>query len=166
MTNIEEIWKDVPNTNGILRASNTGKVFNTKKNKLSHQSISSTGYYITCFKSKTRKVHRLIAAAFLGESNLIVDHINGNRLDNNIDNLRYCTQRENLTYSNVNRPNKTSRYVGVHYKPKHKNWRACIWVNKNISLGSYKSEDDAYRAYVNAYNKYFPQKSISTNFQK
>jgi hypothetical protein len=43
----------------------------------------------------TKRVHKLIAEAFLGESDLTVNHKNGNTLDNRIENLEYCTQSEN-----------------------------------------------------------------------
>ena len=47
-------------------------------------------------KKKTIKVHKLVANAFLGKSNLQVDHIDGNKLNNKLNNLEYVTPKENI----------------------------------------------------------------------
>lgn len=49
-------------------------------------------------RSKVEFVHRLVMKAFVGQSTLSVDHINGIKTDNRIENLRYCTLRENTIY--------------------------------------------------------------------
>ena len=85
--------------------------------KVLSQSKSSAGYFkvnmsIEKGKQKPYNVHRLISMAFLGDSNgLIVDHIDGDKLNNSVDNLRYVTYQENSEayYSKAN-PNKV-RYV-------------------------------------------------------
>lgn len=46
-------------------------------------------------KGNTKRVHRLVANAFLGESNLQIDHIDGNKQNNRLDNLEYVTPKEN-----------------------------------------------------------------------
>lgn len=47
----------------------------------------------------TRKVHRLVAEVFLGHSPLHVNHKNGDKLDNRIENLEYCTRSENMQHA-------------------------------------------------------------------
>lgn len=47
-------------------------------------------------KKKTIKVHKLVANAFLGKSNLQVDHIDRNKLNNKLNNLEYVTPKENI----------------------------------------------------------------------
>lgn len=48
---------------------------------------------------KTKDVHRLVAVAFFGQSNLCVNHKDGNKLNNNIDNLEYVTLKENIQHA-------------------------------------------------------------------
>lgn len=84
----------------------------------------------------------------------IIDHIDGNRLNNQKVNLRLCNQSENL----CNRPkqlNNTSGYKGVHWHIKRGCWQANIKINQvQIYLGSFKTKEDAALAYNEASIKY------------
>ena len=81
------------------------------------------------------------------DGNIVVDHINGNRLDNRKNNLRTCTQAENSRNSNK----KTNGYPGVTYY----GWVAKITINgKTINLGSFDTEEEAIQARIEAENKY------------
>jgi hypothetical protein len=85
----------------------------------------------------------------------VVDHINGNRLDNRRANLRICTHKEN-SRNRTKSVGKTSKHKGVHYEADRKRWRASIrYDGKLICLGRYKSEEAASTAYDNAATKYF-----------
>ena len=113
---LEEIWKDIPNYNGY-QVSNLGRV--RTYNKITYkQGIKrkwknrilkykgktyNTGYRVDLWKdgkSKTFLVARLVAFTFYNEDinnhKLTVDHIDGNRFNNNIDNLELVSLAENI----------------------------------------------------------------------
>jgi hypothetical protein len=97
-----EIYSEYPHD---IRKKDTGKLVA----KYIHQ---GTGYWRVCLNSKPYQLHRLIAEQFINNPNparyICVDHINRNRTDYHIDNLRWTNQSENCK-------NKTS-HKGVMYK--------------------------------------------------
>jgi|LSQX01.2.fsa_nt_gb hypothetical protein len=100
----------------------------------------------------TLKMHRLIMDARQGE---VVDHINGNGLDNRKCNLRITNERENAANR---KPHKgtSSRYKGVSYHKQHNKWQSNICVNyKCLYLGIFEKEVDAAIAYDIAAVKHF-----------
>lgn len=94
----------------------------------------------------TVRMHRIILGAPRGS---IIDHINGNPLDNRKINLRFCTQRQNMQNKKPHDGRKrkfSSNYKGV-YKLKNK-WRAYISYNySTIHLGFFETESEAAKAY-------------------
>ena len=115
----KEIWKPIPDFSGYF-ASNLGKIKSRKR--MSNGEIFERvlcprkylGYLqIGIYQGVNRKyvqVHRLVASAFLGKSDMVVDHINRIRDDNRIENLRYVTQSENRINSE-SMPNETIRLI-------------------------------------------------------
>lgn len=86
---------------------------------------------------------------------LVVDHINHNGLDNRLENLRICTQQENMRNQAKHSDNK-SGVKGVHWRDDVNKWRAEIWVNsKNKHLGYFDNLEDAKKTYNDAAIKYF-----------
>lgn len=82
----------------------------------------------------------------------VIDHINGNTLDNRKSNLRVCTSKENSRNSRL----KEKGYKGVDFRKDRKKWRTTIRVEgKKIALGHYESLIEAALAYDKAAKKYF-----------
>lgn len=90
-------------------------------------------------------MHRDIMGCQLNDRN-IVDHINGNTLDNRKANLRIVTRRQNS--QNRHKP-KSSSYVGVYYHKESKKWRSQIMVSgRMLHLGCFEDEFAAFQSYV------------------
>lgn len=116
--------------------------------------------YIGCFKLNTR-LHRFILDC---NKNEVVDHINGNKLDNRKRNLRICTQQQNTMNNKNNRSNNTSGHKGVTWDKNRNKWIAQISVDyKNINLGRYDRIEDAIEARKRAEIKYFGEYKRSDN---
>lgn len=113
---MEEIWKDIPGYEGCYQASNLGRIkslerkveYNNQEDRILKEKIMklnpTTRGYIRiglCKKGRSRShfVHRLIVSTFIGESNLQVNHIDGVKTNNNIDNLEYVTHQENIKHA-------------------------------------------------------------------
>lgn len=104
-----EIWKQLIGFDNPYFISNLGNVksFSCNREKLIKQSLNTTGYYrVTLYKNNKRvtlMVHRLVAEHFIDNPNNynIVDHIDGNQLNNNVTNLRWVTQRDNILNENT-----------------------------------------------------------------
>lgn len=90
-------------------------------------------------------MHRLIMQPSGG---LVVDHINGDKLDNRKANLRVCTIGDNTRHQLRRRSDNTSGYRGVKKGKTPGTWDAEITINyKVVYLGRYRSKHDAARAY-------------------
>lgn len=95
-------------------------------------------------RQATHRVHRLVGVAFLGLLNgQIIDHINRDKTDNRLTNLRICTIAENSWNSAAR-----SGLKGAHFNTRERKWRAQIKVNgKRYFLGFFGTEEAAHEAY-------------------
>jgi hypothetical protein len=112
-------------------------------------------------KRTAERMHRRILGLKLGDGKH-TDHINHNGLDNQLNNIRVCTHKEN--HQNQKKSsNNTSRFKGVHWDKQHKKWRAMIMVNfRKKHLGYFDDKIDAAKIYNKTAVEYF-ELNISEN---
>lgn len=146
-----EIWKDIKGYEGYYQVSNTGKIKTLEHNIIRHNgkrltikekilngSKDTKGYLQVELKKDGKRnikfIHRLVAETFIENPNnkLQVNHINGDKSNNGIDNLEWVTCSENIHHAwknGLNKPIKGEahgnhkltddevRYIKEHYKP-------------------------------------------------
>ena len=157
---MNEIWKDIPEYEGIYQVSNLGHVKSLSR-VTSHghsrkerilKPLYNFGYSSYVLSKdhikKTAFSHCLVMLAFCGPKELgaVVDHIDGNRSNNGLNNLHYVTQRENIRKSTQHLNSKTSKYVGVGKIGNR--WRARYHnEGKLVHIGCYLTQEQASLAY-------------------
>lgn len=160
---MKEVFKDIPGYEGFYQVSNIGRVKslpreiirnNNRKQTFKGKSLSNCSdgryLYVTLYNvglKRNFKVHKLVAMTFLnhkpnGFNSLVIDHIDFNILNNNVENLRLITQRENTSKTHIK---STSKYIGVS---KDGNlWMSSAYFNrKAYYVGRFKTELEAYNA--------------------
>lgn len=168
-----EIWKDVIGYEGLYQVSNLGNVkslsritINKKsnlKNAASYcvirervlKTTNNRGYHmiILCKNGTIKyfKNHRLVATMFIGDipKDMVVNHKNGIKTDNRVENLEIVTNHENVTHG-VNKKKTSSKYSGVSWNKSSQKWMAYIYINrKYIHIGYFNTEIEASKAYLN-----------------
>jgi len=162
---MEEIWKDVFGYEGSYKISNFGNVkslerlvknqysFRLVKERILKQQILRDGYLYVMLSSvgtktriKSRAVHQLLAIAFMNHKRckfeIVVDHIDNNKLNNNLDNLQLISNRENSTKDVRNKYG----YLGVS-KTKGR-YKATIRINGvSTYLGTFATAELANERY-------------------
>lgn len=116
-----EVWKDIPDYEGLYQVSNLGRIkslYNYRKYNILTPRIKRGYYTIGLRKNGIRKwhqVHRLVASSFISNDNNLpqVNHKDENKLNNNVDNLEWCTVSYNNCYGTRREKvkNKTSKPV-------------------------------------------------------
>lgn len=117
-----EVWKDVKGFEGAYMISNLGRVRSiprkgTRRNEIRAISYTHDGYakvrLIYKGKDKTARIHRLVAEAFIPnpENKETVNHIDGNKKNNNVNNLEWADRHEQLKHAYKNKLKKPMKGV-------------------------------------------------------
>lgn len=167
---MEEIYKDIPGFEGKYQVSNFGNI--RTKERLTIYKDGRQQYYkdrilictpdlkgypkirlenYTTGKGSTKRVHSLVWEAFgdgteISFPNKIIDHIDRNKQNNHINNLRIISNRENASNRKDNK-----EFIGVRKNNKSDNYTCRIWFNnKEYHLGTFKTQEEAYITYNQA----------------
>ena len=152
---INEEWRSIT---GYInyQVSNIGRVRNVKKGRIFHQSIDTNGYCYVKLRDGSKptncRVQRLVAKEFLDnpQNKPFVDHIDRNKLNNCINNLRWVTNQENQMNAPKTKNITSSKYKGLSWNKACNKWKGHIKLNgKLIHLGYFDDEKGAARAYNN-----------------
>ena len=117
-----EIWKTIEDFPGY-EISDRGRVRNKKTNSIMIPGISKQGYlHVGLRKNGVRKnvyIHRLVASSFLGKNDdLVVNHKDGNKSNNSLENLEWCTDSENIKHAYVTglkKPSENHPYLSISH---------------------------------------------------
>ena len=141
--------------------SNFGNVKNNKTDRILKPKIDKDGYKrLQLYKDGKPKdfmVHRLVCNAFLEntDNKPLVDHIDCNRQNNNVINLRWCTNSENQRNKNKTQRN-TSTVKGVSFHKQINKWQTQIMIDGiHIHLGYYNTLEEAKQARIKKVNEVF-----------
>jgi len=109
-------------------------------------SVDKDGYIQVHLSGGRVPAHKIIWCMAYGEMPEMLDHINGDRADNRLSNLRVVTKREN-NMNHAKRTDNKSGFTGVRWHKQRGKWNARIKLDgKEISLGMYESFGEAVNA--------------------
>jgi len=133
---MEEVWKDIAGYEGLYQVSNLGRVKSLERmipyargmrripEKVMKQEKNTDGYWrlklVNGSEKKNKKIHRLVAEAFIPnpEQKRCINHIDGDKNNNCVDNLEWVTHTENMEHAAKN-DLITKWNLGMHYRWKH-----------------------------------------------
>lgn len=154
-TKVREILDYNPNTGEFH-----WKIKPTKNSRVGQKAggIKGQGYGYIQYLKKMYSMSHLAWLHFYGKyPAMYIDHINGDRFDNRIANLREATPAENVQNIRKAPSNSSHGFLGASFDKEKNKWRARIRVNgKKISLGRYNTPEEASSAYIDAKRKHHP----------
>ena len=155
--------------------SNLGNVRNTNTGRILKPNTNKWGYYYVCLSKNNTKnyinIHRLVGLHFIPNPENLreIDHIDRNKTNNSILNLRWISSSNN----NRNKPKKqntSSKYMGVCFHKRRGKYQAYISINsKRKHIGLYETQEEAGKAFDNYvkehnltefYNLNFPENAV------
>jgi len=167
---MNEVWINIEGYENLYKISNMGKVKSLSREvngkngstrehvgKELAKLISSNGYQVVRLskegKATTYTLHSLMAKNFLrmnlNDKTLIINHKDSNPKNNQLNNLEIVSYRENACHAQLQKT-RSCEHIGVSYNKKEGKYKSSITFNgKQIGLGTYLNEEDAYQARVN-----------------
>lgn len=179
MAKEKEIWYDIKGWKGFYQISNCLRVKSIRrvitfhwrrwgrngvcirviKERILHPNRSK-GYIQYAFSKNGIEITwlrcHIVAELFIPKikGKTVINHKNGIRHDDRIENLEWVNRRENLSHGHFTRK-KTSKYTGVFFHKRDQKWRAQLGIGyKRIQLGSFKTELEAAEAYQSSLVKH------------
>ena len=147
-----ELFKPIDGYDNYF-VSNFGNIKNSKTNKILKQKTEKNGYKrIGLFINGNRKmflIHRLVGKAFLEnpDNKPMIDHIDENKSNNNVKNLRWATNQDNLA-NQGKKKNNTTGFKGISYNKQKNKYSARICINRiSQFLGYFETVEEASRCY-------------------
>lgn len=145
-----EVWKDIKNYEGLYQISNLGRVKSfprkgtqTKEERILKYKYDKKGYCCVSLhnkKPKPFKVHRLVAMAFIEnkEGKVQVNHIDGDKKNNRVDNLEWCTNGENQKHAYKIGLQKSTRKKKIKQYDLNNNfikmWESITQASKELNI--------------------------------
>lgn len=180
---VEEIWKGTENPRYEVSSEGRVRRINTLNSRrqvivdhptIIKPSISNAGYQVVTMESKVRSVHRLVAKAFIPNPNGLsdVDHLDGNKMNNRVSNLRWVTHQDNCKSFKKMRGiigygefilEETGEYLGSYKEASEKlnisiyRMYQIVRLHAKISKGEYKGFHVT-REYKNSENEIYRKK--------
>ena len=151
-------FKNIKDYEGLYMINSNGDIYNCKRKNLMKSLIcKGNGYFKIGLtknnKQKTYLLHRLIAIHFIENPNNyeLVDHIDNNRINNKLDNLRWVDYSGNIRNRTIKRTQDLPRGVYKDYN----RYKTCISLNnKQIYLGMFKTVEEASEAYEKKFKEF------------
>lgn len=109
----EEIWKDIAGYEGKYKVSNYGNIYSVKSNRTLLPLRALNGYLLIMLGRTTYSIHRIVATTFLPNPNKLpcINHKDGNKHNNKVDNLEWCSYSYNLIHAYKTGLNRRERAV-------------------------------------------------------
>lgn len=145
---------------GLYAVSDEGVIYNLKRGTIVTPTLEKDGYLSVRLTKQGRayptRVHKVVFYSFFGQKNLtrddalVLDHLDGDKTNNRLSNLRKTTTRENTS-----RAKEHSYGRGFHFYKRLGKFGAEIQINKvRYFLGVYTTQDEAAQAYETALERY------------
>ena len=147
---MEEIWRPIEGTNGYYEVSNYGRVmshcnYGGTTNRILKQKTDKDGYAVVHLRkeiNKYKKVHRLVAEAFIPNPNgfCMINHKDENKGNNHAQNLEWCDAQYNNTYGHRLEKSLPQTWEKWSYTDNARKFMSYVGLSRNKRCASYKDD--------------------------